>query len=400
MLREFLECIEDVAPNPRLMPLDEGEKHPKINNRCPLDSEKAQHLLVNGEEAINRIRKEGKNGFFIYAGKPEHNTEHLVFADRDEPDRWPSIKDTLRVLSGSGTGEHETYINAGDVQNAESKGSLKRIGGIRAENWGVVTPGSVHPSGGIYSIVSNTELAELHPSELPQELRPAPVGDSTGDNEHIETDVDIPSLSGDFDPDTVKNELGYPLMVIRFISDSLDRKLTELRHTEHPSVSEVDQSTVRLLTYWRFDEEDISKILRVCRTRKKLRRDDYVCRTITRTTVGIKIDEELFEPLVDSAVENDNRPPVSSTSLAEARDALQKLGGRATTTEIVESPYVDWDDCSKASVRKRLTRALNVLNDAGYVKKEVKSARGSPYIWIEQGLDDLALPTDDTTLPL
>jgi len=394
MLREFLDALAPVSPSPRLMPLGNDGKNPVIEGMCGLDSDHARSLLVSGEEAVRHIREEGVNGFFIYAGKPEHGTEELVFADRDDPSHWPFIDNTLRVRSGSGEGDHETFINAGGVQNAEAKGEMDGIGGVRALNWGVVVPGSIHPSGGVYHLLSNPGLARIHSDDLPQELQKGTMSTgSTSESGPKPLDPeDIETLSEDFDADSVTNEWGASLREVRMVSRKLDRLLSTFNPgDDYESTSEADMATVSMLLIWGFSEDDIADIHRVCRARKKVQgREDYVRRTITRTalTKTDPLDPDLGRALVESAKENGGRPTVHEATLLNVKISLQLLAGEATVSQLVEDGVVDWKDAKRTSVMKRVRRALKVLEDAEYVSQIQRGAT----LWRDEGLDSLTLP--------
>ncbi|MFC6973629.1 bifunctional DNA primase/polymerase [Halomicroarcula sp. GCM10025709] len=201
MLREYLEAfVDEFGEVPRLMPLDEEGKAPIIQGRASLDSPAGREFLVDGEEAIRQIREDGARGFAMYAGKWDHGTEDAVFVDHDDDAfQAPTAEPTLEVLSGSGRGAHETYRNAGDVQNARVGDNL---GEIRAENWYVVTPGSVHPSGGVYHVVEDRDVATLSDDDLDDSMRPAsnrrdrdndtspsPIEDLDGEGDRPDDDV-------------------------------------------------------------------------------------------------------------------------------------------------------------------------------------------------------------------
>lgn len=394
MLREFLDALSPVSSNPRLMPLGDDGKNPIIKGECRLNTDEAKSFLVSGEEAVRRIREEGENGFFIYAGKPEHGTEELVFADRDDPSRWPFIDDTLRVLSGSGEGDHETYINAGKVQNAEGKGELDSAGGVRAHNWGVVVPGSIHPSGGIYDIVSTPGIAKLHADDLPQELRKGTI--STGSLRETEPKPldpeDIETLPEDFDADSVTNEWGVSLREVRIVSGKLDKLLAVFNPgDDYESTSEADMATVSMLLIWGFSENDIANVLRAYRARKKIQmREDYIRRTIRQTalTKTVPLDPALGRALVESAKQNGGRPTVHEATLLNVKVSLQLLGGEATVSQLVDKGVIDWKKAKRSSVMKRVRRALKVLENAGYTSRMDRGVT----LWCDDGLDSLLLP--------
>lgn len=192
---EFLKQFLEVLPiNPQLLPLDGERKAPIIQGKCSLDSPRGKNYLVSGEEAIRRIRDDGVPGFCIWAGKPTHNTKSLVFVDYDDVTIFsPSdLPETLTTRTGSGEGYHQIFINHGDVKNAQATGKLKGAGEVRAHNQHIVTPGSIHPSGGVYHLKNNRELTTLSADHLPPELQP-----SGSFNDGPET-ADIDTLSTEF----------------------------------------------------------------------------------------------------------------------------------------------------------------------------------------------------------
>ncbi|MEF8826369.1 MAG: bifunctional DNA primase/polymerase, partial [Halapricum sp.] len=191
MLREYLGAfVAEFDTQPKLMPLDAEGKAPIIKGRCRLDSLEARDLLVTGEEAVRRLRENGARGFALYAGKPAHGTADAVFVDHDDLTAFPAptADPTLTVRTGSGRGVHETYRNAGDVQNARVGDDH---GEIRAQNWYVVVPGSIHPSGGVYHVEENLGVATLADADLDDHMRPA-----TRANGGVATATGGPSTTG------------------------------------------------------------------------------------------------------------------------------------------------------------------------------------------------------------
>lgn len=188
MLADYLELLADeFGETPRLIPLDDEAKAPIITGTCGLDTERGRSYLVDGDEAVRQIREDGRRGFAIYAGKPEHNTEDLVLVDVDDRETFPyeDFPATLMVLSGSARGEHFTYRDGGDVNNASGKDGVD--GEVRAQNWYCVTPGSIHPSGGVYHIYKERSIETLHNEDVPTALRPASDRQDT-DTEDYEPD--------------------------------------------------------------------------------------------------------------------------------------------------------------------------------------------------------------------
>lgn len=176
ILLNYLQSIVGIAPNLKLMPLGEDGKNPIIEGKCRLNSEAADKFLKTPKEAVEAIKR-GYPGFVLYAGNENHGTEDLCFTDIDDPEIWSpeDTPETLTVMSGSGRGFHGTHINEG-VNNAKGKGDYKGAGEVRADNWYVVLPGSIHPSGGIYHTVHDPgEIGGLKPENLPEELQPGRV---------------------------------------------------------------------------------------------------------------------------------------------------------------------------------------------------------------------------------
>lgn len=377
MLKEYLKAIEEVAPNIRLLPLGE-DKAPKIMGQCRLHDNEAIDMLHTPNEAIDALR-DGHPGFAIYAGNETHGTGKLCFTDNDDIEAWPADRNTVTVVSGSGDSAHQTFINDGTVENAKAGGA----GSLRAENWYVVAPGSIHPSGGIYHLEYNPGLIELSSEDLPDELKSST--DTSGSPER----VDIDSLDGDFVSDEVKNSWDDPrtLGEIRQVSSKLDGLLKMFNPGgKYPSTSEADMATVSMLLHWGFDEDDIADILKDCRGRRKLKRDDYVQDTIHRTSRTEKhpVDPQLGPVVVDEALDNGGKPPVSPNNIQLAVSALQGLGGRASTADLAESGIVPWGDEKFDSVKRRVRRAMKLLDKAGYVSYENTGRSGD---WINEDLD-------------
>lgn len=268
LLSEYLDALERVCPNPRLIPLDEAGKAPAIRGTCSLGSEQEKQMQHTREEAIAAL-EQGATGFALYAGRADHGTEDLVFADHDDLHAFPLdiLPETLTVVSGSGEGYHETFVNAGDVRNAKSDG-----GEIRASNWYVVVPGSIHPSGGIYHLEEARRIAEVEADEIPERLHPA-TGSFDG--------ADI-ELSQESTGDSFTNELGMSLDEIREYDEELDRLFNTPPRpsSDAQDDSGVDASLVRRLRFHHFEPRDIAAIWRQYRSRPKLERDDYVQGTL------------------------------------------------------------------------------------------------------------------------
>lgn len=396
-LEDYLAKITPVTSDIRLMPLDSEGKTPIITGDCKLISPEAQAYLKSGDEAIASIRQNNARGFALYAGNSSFGTEDLVFTDHDDTDRFPldRIPNSLTVMSGSGRGYHQTYVNAGSVQNSIGKGDLEGAGEIRAKNWYVILPGSIHPSGGIYHVVQDSKVTKLARGDLPRELQPGSLVNS-GSTEPRKIPCDeIKNLPKGFDPNEVTNDVGVPLADIRSASSKLDTLMIKLCPSHYSSASEADMSTVSLLLYWRFDEIDIANILRATRSRSKMNRDDYISMTIKKTSLTeiSPCDPELLKALIKSAKENNGRPLASSLTLSEVRDTLLFLNGKATVCEMAEIEQISSSEIKVESLKRRIRRALKILDDAGYVTSK---SDGRTNVWEDNGLEDLDLPDDYT----
>lgn len=277
LLSDYLERFrEEFGQYPKLMPLDEEGKAPIIQGKCKLDTQQGHSYLVDHEEAIRRIREEGFRGFCLYAGKESHNTKDVVFVDVDEPDSFPldAFPETLSVLSGSGRGPHWTFRNDGTVERAKGKNGID--GEIRAKNWYVVTPGSIHPSGGIYHVIGHHDIATLTSEQIPEPLQPAAGGTSKN------TPAPLPDEKFTSKP----TKFGYTVEEFATFDDKLDNLISVLNpRSSYPSVSEADFAFVSRLLYIGFERGEIASLLRSHRNREKLDRDDYIARTIDNASV-------------------------------------------------------------------------------------------------------------------
>jgi len=407
LLRDYLQVLAQHGwDSPQLIPVGSEGKAPYIAERhIGLTQPKIHDLLYSPQEAIEAVRT-GSTGFCLYADRPEHNTEGLVFLDRDEPDQWPDLGETVRVVSGSGTGDHLTFAADGEIENAMGKGVLSGIGSVRGPNWFVVLPGSVHPTGGVYHMDENPGLADLSPDQLPRELQQGPLpaselpdGVVSGATSNLKPSTSLPP---GFSADDVTNDIGIPLEDVRQVSKWLNYLLSVVDANRYESLSEADQATVRYLLVWRFEPTDIARILRDCRDRRgqvdpedhphKLWSDGYVERTITNTGIPYQVDPDLGKALVEDAKETKGRrPSAGSESLREVQDAFRNLGNELTTTEIAECSHVGWRGSKKDSAKRRVRRCLDIFDTAGYIEWEKD---GRQTIYIEEGLTNLRIPGD------
>ena len=279
LLEEYLDTISDVCPEPLLMPLKESGKESAIVGQCRLDSDEARSMLHTPSEAIDAIES-GHTGFCLYGGKKGHNTTNIVFADHDDLCAFPqsTLPDTLTVRSGSGL-IHETFVNDGTVKNANGKDEYEGGGEIRASNEYCVLAGSVHPSGGIYHVIDDTDVATLSSTDIPKGLQKR----GPSNNSSVETDVDV-DLGSENVSET--NAKGYSLEDCRERDDDLDTLLsTPIRpdkDTKEHDDSQIDAKLVWRLRYHHFSRQQIVSFWKRHRPRAKLNRADYVRRTLRK----------------------------------------------------------------------------------------------------------------------
>ncbi|WP_162354499.1 bifunctional DNA primase/polymerase [Natrialba swarupiae] len=389
----------------RLMPLDQEGKLPAIASRgIKLDSPPGRALLHTPEEAVRALSTGGERGFCLYAGREEHGTEGLLFVDIDDPERLPpeDLPETLTVTSGSARGYHLTYRNDGEVANSKATGDLHGAGEVRASNWYVVLPGSVHPSGGVYHLTKDTPIAPLSEEDLPKELLPG--SNSEGSTVKGGQQVEPLQVAGlPDDPAETTNDVGMTLKEVRERSEKLDRLLSDLlpRDYDYHSVSEADMATARLLLLWRFDEATTGALLQAYRDREgrvegsesKMRRKDYVATTVRKTALldVEAFDRDLMRAFMEDARENGGRPTVSLESVREVYNVLILIDREQyTVQDIMETDMVARGYAKGASVKRRVRRALHLLVRTGAL--EDRKSPGFPTQYVDTGLSDLYIP--------
>lgn len=334
LLQEYLQSIQNLCPNPLLMPLDEG-KEPKIIGQCKLDSSEADSFLHTPSQAVDAVRN-GHTGFALYAGKERHHTENIVLVDHDDLDRFPldTLRDTLTVRTGS-AGFHETFVTPSDDHVANARGDW---GEMRSENWYCVLPGSVHKSGGVYHISRLREPSMLSEDAVPERLKPA--GRDDNGSENVEIDFDANEGDGYDGSGEHTNLLGVSLQECR----ERDYQLDQLLSQQYPdylqgtgdSQSEIDLRLVSKLRYHHFTPHQIGQLWKEHRWRDKLNRTDYVRGTIQeggthgdRFTPADYFDDEadsdyiaLIPPIPDG--QNDSKES-STVSLPDVRKTVREL---------------------------------------------------------------------------
>lgn len=384
LLKEYLDALaENGWRGVQLMPLDEKGKRPIITGRCKLPTDEAKSFLVNGEEAIRLIEQDGERGFCLYAGKSEHGTSGLVFTDHDDPDRFPADSDTLTVISGSGTGYHQTFENAGDVRNAKGKRELNGVGEVRASNQEVVLPGSIHSSGGIYHVESNPGIRKLESDDLPEQLLPR---SKTPTPEPPKLDTEVPDSLGKIEADfSVKSR--YQTMLNSSTGETIEAVIegnlakTKFRDDRHQAEGWLAE---QVGFYMGRDREVIEQVLTTIFTRnpetdahsnnpdksskRKFLRDtthrkqilEYATSKDTKYDFGLGIRKYMRE----------ERPKVGYPLLNRVQDALSDLI-LARTVEIVEHPRIDRG-------KRQVQNALREMQDTDIVHS-VKDGRKKYY---------------------
>lgn len=209
--------------------------------------------------------------------------EGLVFFDFDKPDvlKPESFPDTLTVRTRNGR-VHKHYLNGG-VENADGKGKYAGCGELRAKWKYVLTPGSYMPpdsdaspgADGLYRIINPMAPTLLKPSELPDELKPTPA---------TYTDIDLTAPTG------IRNKYGWVLEDIRNRDRKLDELLSNLTPAGYPSASEADMATISKLLFWGYEVSEVVSIWRTHRPRDKLKREDYIKKTLSKVSVTETID--------------------------------------------------------------------------------------------------------------
>lgn len=391
LLEEYLDDIAEGGwSGVQLMPLDKEGKRPIIAGRCRLGSDEAKSLLVDPDEAISKLRRGTERGFCLYAGKPEHGTRELVFTDHDDPDRFPADSETLTVVSGSGTGYHQTFENSESIQNAKGKDDLNRAGEVRAQNLFVVTPGSIHPSGGIYWTCSYPGIATLTSDDLPQELLPRDRVSSQTKSDPDPLDTDVPDSLADIDAEfdvetryrvmlkcsesaTIKSVIRGNLSESRFKDDRhqaegyLAEQIGFYMDRDREVIRQVLQALFR-----RNPETDAHQNLPAKRSNRKFLHNeqhrtqilDYGASPDSSYTPGSDIRRHSAE----------ERPEVGAPLFERVHDALSDLV-LARTVEIVEHDRVDR---GKSQVRRAL-RKMREDEDFPYDVERIKEGRKQFY---------------------
>lgn len=282
LLWEYLRSIQNVCPNPRLIPLKEESKEPKIVGQCKLDSDEATEMLHTPSEAVSAVRN-GHPGFALYAGKERHNTENVVLIDHDDMEVFglDTLPETLTIRSGSG-GFHELFVSP---DNDDIESSSGEWGEVRSHNWHCCVPGSIHGSGGVYHVSGLREPSILTESEVPERLEPSS-GNRNGGGDERDFSPD------DFTPSAAineyENELDITLGKCRQHDPKLDAYFNDPypEHLDTRDDSQIEAKLVWRLRYNYFSYDRIYDILpHRPRGRKEWKSHDesYIRRTVTES---------------------------------------------------------------------------------------------------------------------
>jgi hypothetical protein len=324
------------------------------------DNPNLQHYEYSGMEAVAALAG-GASGFGLYLGKKSCGTDGVGVIDNDDADNWP-YEDTptdFAILSGSGSGYHHPFLHDGTVANANTKKDTLYEGSVRTENYYHLIPGSIHPSGGVYSIETASEVPDVTIDDFPEDLHPRSRNVTGPDGEKVEIPRDPPD---DLANAEYENEIGWSLQEVRDRSDQLD---SLLRHLAPPGYggdrSASDAATANYLWFWGFDRKDIAHIIRKYRNYEKTQRDDYLYdHTIPFATGGERILEHYDED-GNYIVEPTAMLPLERLDQLSHEDRVRYARKRGIT----------WPDAEEASQR------LKVAID-GAMTGEQKTVIASP----------------------
>jgi hypothetical protein len=300
------------------------------------------HYEYTGMEAVAAMAG-GASGFGLYLGKTACGTDGVGVIDNDDAENWP-YEDTptdFAILSGSGSGYHHPFLHDGSVANANTKKDTLYEGSVRTENYYHLIPGSIHPSGGIYSIETESTVPSVTIDDFPVDLHPRSRNVTGPDGEKIEIPREPPD---DLANAEYENELGWSLEEVRSRSEPLD---SLLRHLAPPGYggdrSASDAATANYLWFWGFCRKDIAHIIRKYRNYEKTQRDDYLYdHTLPFATGGERILEHYDED-GNYIVEPTAMLPLERLDQLSHEDRVRYAHKRGIT----------WPDADEASHRLR-----------------------------------------------
>lgn len=186
------------------------------------------------------------------------------------------------------------------------------------------------------------------------------------------------------------NEFDATLAEVEQVSHKLRNLLSESVPRNYSNEVEADKATVAYLRYWRFTEQDISKILKQHRARQ---RDSDSIHELVKETTLTEVDpvsRSLGAALIETAKRNDGRPKAGVATLQEIQAVFGIIGDKSTARKIAETGFSERDATDIRSVKRRVQRGLQILERAGYVSHKEK---GQLYVWYDEGLSSLSLPT-------
>lgn len=212
--------------------------------------------------------------------------------------------DSFTEVSPSGTGLHVYLL--GFVPDGGNRATVKD-GEIEVYDSGrYFTVTGDHVEGAPESVKQrNDALSELHSEHI--------AGDDTAESD--ETPDTVADADGTIE---FHNEHGTSLEEIRDRDEKLDSLLSNLNPGGYGGdTSRADLATASKLYFWRFDEEQISRIIRTFRAREKVReRDDYLRMTIDKAWGGERCDPPAHTDggATATTTENDTAEPQQGQS--------------------------------------------------------------------------------------
>lgn len=185
------------------------------------------------------------------------------------------------------------------------------------------------------------------------------------------------------------NEFGATLADVRQASSSIDQLLSTTAALNYDSKVAADMAAASKLLYWRFSKIVVEKILAAYRRESDSDEDFQELVANTTHTRIQPIDEDLGRAIIRSAKKHRGRPAAGVATLAEIQLAFELLGDALTVTDIIDSDIVSDQNAKRESVRRRINRGLDILEDAGYVSF---TRDGRTIVWSSVGIESLSFP--------
>lgn len=252
-------------------------------------------------------------------------------AETGEIDDWAAEVvdrlDSFTEVSPSGTGLHVYvfgFVPDGGNREPVGDGELEMYDSGR-----YFTVTGQHVDGTPETVEQRSEtLTDIHSEYIETEESQEP--DAAGETEVAKSDGKL----------SYTNEVGDSLEEIRDRDGKLDRLLSRLNPGDYGGdTSRADMAAASKLWFWRFDERQISKILRTYRSREKVReRDDYVRKTIGKVKGG-----ERYEPAKADGVAKAASPPGDGTGTDDSA-VIEKFRKACTGYHIKPNAIATYTD--------------------------------------------------------